>query len=869
MKRIGSELGKQNWAKRAFAVFASFTMTAILSVRTWRMLPRNRVKSERRIRTLPSQVGVSEMKPSRFILSLSLHVLGGLFIAGALGFSSQSTALAAGMTYAYVANNSSNSVSVIDAQSLKLVTTIAVGSLPTELAASPDGQNVLVTNQLGDTVSLISVSSLQVINTLVVGATPVGVDFTPDGRFAYVTVAGDNAVAIIDMSSFSLVGTVSVGDAPVRVKITPDGSLAYVSNQNSDFISIINTSTNTVVNTIVVGSGPYGLKFSPDGTTAYVAIVYRNAVGIINTATQTLTTTVSVGSNPTDVAITSDGAAVYVNNQYSNTVSIINTSTEAVMATVPVGASPTGISITPDQTAVWVSDNQSNQESTIDTATNMVTAIVPVGKNPVGVILATVPTFTTLHSFDGTDGTDSLAGLVQAANGYLYGTTSGGGSATVVGGAGTVFKITPSGTLTTLYTFCSLANCADGVNPWAGLVQATNGYLYGTTAGGGNTSGTVFRMTPSGTLTTLYDFCSQGPAKCTDGVIPNSLVQAANGNLYGTTMGTANPNGTGLGGTVFEITPEGTLTTLYRFCSQTGCTDGNSPTGGLFQASDGSLYGTTQWGGASASVGTIFKITPGGTLTTLYRFCSQGVFPDCPDGGRPEGGVIQAAGGLYGTTYDGGANDFGTVFKIAPGGTLTTLYSFCSQGGVLCTDGGAPGAGLIQATDGNLYGITTYGGDLNATCTANIGGCGTVFRITPSGTFTTLYRFCSQGAPCTDGGYPEAGLVQATNGDLYGTTSGGLGTVAGNGTVFSLSLGLGPFVKTLPAAGVVGEGVRILGYELTGATSVTFNGIAAVFTVVSSTEITTTVPTGATTGSVQVVTPSGTLASNVSFVVAP
>jgi uncharacterized repeat protein (TIGR03803 family) len=451
--------------------------------------------------------------------------------------------------------------------------------------------------------------------------------------------------------------------------------------------------------------------------------------------------------------------------------------------------------------------------------------------------------FTTLASFNGTDGDTPLAGLVQATNGNLYGTTWDGG------GYGTVFKITPSGTLTTLYSFCfEGGTCTDGAEPYAGLVQATDGDLYGTTYGGGaSNAGTIFKITSSGTLTTLYSFCSQGG--CADGKNPFAgLVQASNGDLYGTTYSGGTRGG---GGTVFKITPSGTLTTLYSFCSEEGC--GENPFAGLVQASNGDLYGTTYSGGAY-NAGTIFKITPSGTLTTLYSFCSEG---GCADGESPSlGGLVQATNGdLYGTTYLGGAGGGGTVFRITVSGTLTTLHSFCSEGGDPCTDGANPYAGLVQATDGDLYG-TTYGGGAV--------GWGTVFKITPSGTLTTLHSFCSEGGnACTDGGTPNAGTVQATSGDLYGTTSrGGADEI---GTVFSLSVGLGPFVETLPTSGEAGGAVKILGTNLTGATSVIFNGTAAVFTVVSPSLITTTVPAGATTGTVQVVTPSGTLSSNVPF----
>jgi uncharacterized repeat protein (TIGR03803 family) len=461
-------------------------------------------------------------------------------------------------------------------------------------------------------------------------------------------------------------------------------------------------------------------------------------------------------------------------------------------------------------------------------------------------------TFTTLYSFcpqrGCADGEEPLAGLVQGTDGNLYGTTEFGGTVPL---SGNVFKITTNGTLTSLYSFCSISACTDGQNPEAGLVQGTNGDFYGTTFGGGaNAFGTIFRVTAGGKLKTLHSFDG------TDGYEPEAgLVLGTSGKFYGTTFrGGANSDGT-----VFSITASGTLKTLHSFDG----TDGASPYAGLVQGTNGDFYGPAEVGGANRE-GTVFKITPSGTLTTLYSFCAQ---VNCPDGAGPYAGLVQGTdGNFYGTTYFGGANlsscngsGCGTVFKITPSGTLTTLHSFCAQ--LNCTDGETPFAGLIQGTDGNFYGTTLEGGaNLNGSCSGY--RCGTVFEITPSGTLTSLYSFCSISA-CADGDSPSSGLVQDTNGTFYGTTQ--LGGASDAGTVFSLSVGLGPFVETRPTSGTVGTAVTILGTSLTGATSVTFNGTAATFTVVSASEITTTVPTGATTGKVKVVTPSGTLKSNVSF----
>ena len=473
------------------------------------------------------------------------------------------------------------------------------------------------------------------------------------------------------------------------------------------------------------------------------------------------------------------------------------------------------------------------------------------------VIAMPAQTFTTLHSFDGTDGEQPLTALVQTTSGDLYGTTSGAGSHSV----GTVFKITLSGTLKTLHDFCSQTNpagdCLDGAVPEAPLFQAPNGDLYGTTTYGGNNDycplqcGVVLKMSLSGTLTVIYDFCPEGGGTsdvCPDGENPFSALVQNGKYFYGTTSfggkNTCHPND-GCG-TVFQITTNGaTLTTLHTFCSAKGCKDGSTPAAGLLQAANGDLYGTTFLNGAYGG-GTVFKMTTSGTLTTIHSFCEEAA---CADGSSPNTALIQASdGNIYGTTLSGGANGAGSIFQIADG-TLTTLYSFCSANG--CTDGSSP-SGLIQGSDGNFYGTTNGNG-------AN--GKGTIFEITAGGTLTTLYSFCAQSG-CPDGETANA-LIEDTNGTFYGTTYGG--GAHKKGTVFSLSTGLGPFVETQTSSGAAGAAVTILGTGLTSATSVTFNGTPAEFTVVSSSEIATTVPAGATTGTVQVETHSGTLSSNAPF----
>jgi uncharacterized repeat protein (TIGR03803 family) len=462
------------------------------------------------------------------------------------------------------------------------------------------------------------------------------------------------------------------------------------------------------------------------------------------------------------------------------------------------------------------------------------------------VVSAQAQTFTLLYSFEGENQNEGSTpmGLVQGTNGYLYGVTEGGGNAGEIS-SGTFFKISTSGKLTIICTFYNPGPCRDTQAPSANLILGTNGDFYGVALDGEN-----IRMTPTGKLNVLYN--SNG-----NSVSVAPLLLASNGDFYGTDkLGGVNNKCYGYCGSVFKMTAAGKLTTLHSFCSvyQNGvCIDGQEPQFGLVQGSDGNLYGTTSAGGndgVNGGYGTIFKITPTGTLTTIYNF---------PGYTQSSSALIQGAdGNFYGTTYTGGNGvygAYGTFFTVTPGGALTTLYSFCNLQS--CADGSYP-QNIYLATDGNFYGITLSGGASND---------GTIFQFTPGGALTTLHSF--DGADGFGPGFAGT-LMQDTNGTFYGTMeSGGAGypncTGFCDGTIFSLDMGLGPFVETLPTSGKVKAAVKILGTDLTGATSVTFNGTAATFKVVSSSEITTNVPEGATTGKVQVVTPNGTLTGNLTF----
>ncbi len=333
---------------------------------------------------------------------------------------------------------------------------------------------------------------------------------------------------------------------------------------------------------------------------------------------------------------------------------------------------------------------------------------------------------------------------------------------------------------------------------------------------------------------------------------PGIIAQGRDGNLYSST--TQGGNKWPATGTVYKITPSGTFTTLYTFDVLLG-TGLVAP---LVQGTDGLFYGISSGGGNSAGYGTVFKISSTGHLTVLYNFKNG------TDGAFPVGGLTQGLdGNFYGTTERGGGTTCsrggcGTVFKITPSGALTTLYQF--GGG---EDGRYPDGGLVQASDGkNVYFYGTTAGD------PFVPACGTIFHIGSAGasTFSRLYTFPVDG---TTGCNPEVTLLQRTTGVLYGdTTKGGLGS----GVFYSLDLNLPPFVSILPPLSVakVGKTIQILGQDFLGTSGVSFfNGASANFTVVSDTYLTAVVPNGAQTGFVTVTTPVGTLTSNKKFRVTP
>ena len=430
-------------------------------------------------------------------------------------------------------------------------------------------------------------------------------------------------------------------------------------------------------------------------------------------------------------------------------------------------------------------------------------------------------TVNTLLNFAGTNGQFPVnVTLAQGRDGNLYGTTTGDG----VTSFGSIFRIKPNGGGTTLYKFTG----SEGSGPAGGVTLASDGNCYGTAQAGGTFGqGILFRVTPHGQLSVLHNFSGQA-----DGGVPLAPpIEGSDGNLYGTTVSSAAATGT-----VYRFTRSGTLTTIYTFTQS----NGYFPVG-LIQGSDGFLYASVVLGGAFGD-GAYLKLSAAGVLKDVYILR--------PTAAEPAGPLVEAAdGNLYGGLDFGGTYNLGLVASLnSTTGVLSTLYSF----GANRADGVVPNGGLVQASDTNFYGLTAGGGQ---------GDVGVIFQLKLDGSYAPLYSFVPSQF---NSGVLAYTLTQHTGGKFYGTTE--VGGTHGLGSVYSLDMGLGPFVAFVQAAGSVGGTAQILGQGFTGTTSVTFNGIPATsFRVFADTYMTAVVPSGATTGKVVVTTPGGALTSNVSF----
>jgi uncharacterized repeat protein (TIGR03803 family) len=436
------------------------------------------------------------------------------------------------------------------------------------------------------------------------------------------------------------------------------------------------------------------------------------------------------------------------------------------------------------------------------------------------------PVFTVVSDIPATAGISNPGAqkIVQGRSGRLYSTAQGGEDTAV-------YSLTLGGIDTKVV---DTGNRGNG----GGVTLGMDGNFYGTSDNTGSVTcglygcGIVWKATPSGVLTTLYNF--QGTDGCTPLTAP---VQAPSGIFYGTTPYSC--NGANNVGVVYSLTSGGTYKVLHTLSGA----DGAYPHAPLTVGPDGNLYGGTSQGGNN-NYGVLFKITPSGTYTVLHYFAGS-------DGSDVETGMIVGRDGiLYGTTNRGGGGGVGVIFKLTTGGTYTVINPIPQPST-------GPVTSLVQGTDGKFYGI--FG-------TGSSGNNGVLYSVTTTGTLTRLHSFCQQ-TNCTDGWGPSTPLVQATNGKFYGVTSSG-GSTKNTGVFYSFDVGLAPFINLSTYSGSVGSTVGIFGQDFDSASVVKFNGVAATKIVVSGTTyITATVPAGATDGRVTVTTGTTTLTSTQTFIV--
>jgi uncharacterized repeat protein (TIGR03803 family) len=374
--------------------------------------------------------------------------------------------------------------------------------------------------------------------------------------------------------------------------------------------------------------------------------------------------------------------------------------------------------------------------------------------------------YVVMHSFQKTDGFGVFGELARAGDGTLFGTGFFGGDSD----AGAAFSVKPTGKYA--YTSLHAFDTTDGLASATGLALGADGNFYGLTGGGGQYSaGTAFRVSPAGAFTSLHAFDGAKEGKY---AYLGTLARASDGNFYGA-MSEGGASGLG---TIFRMTPTGQVTVLHAFAG--GLNDGATPRGGLTAASDGKLYGTTVCGGVKTKTagcgGTLYRIDPAtGAFSLVSRFGPTDA---------PQAAPVELNGFLYGTTSAGGDTQHGSIYKItlAAPRTFTTLHSFAGgvRGSPANQDGAVPTGRLLVASDGNLYGTTSMGGS-NASIDPN--GDGIIFRLTPAGAFTVVHTF---GASASDSARPFAGLVQGTDGSLYGTAHNG--AYQSEGTVFKIAL---------------------------------------------------------------------------------
>ena len=707
---------------------------------------------------------------------------------------------AAGLTLGTVTGQTSATVpaGVVISESPAAGSSVASGSA-VNLVVSSGPPPVTVPNVVGDTQATATTAltsaglTIGTVTSTPSATVPVGTVIS-ESPAAGSSVAPGSAVSLVISSGPPITVPNVVGDtqAAATTAITAAGlTLGTVTSTPSATVPVgtvisespaagSSVATGSAVS-LVVSSGPPITVPNVVGDTQPVATTAITSAGLTlgTVSTQSSTTVPSgdvISESPAAGSIVATGSAVsLVVSSGTPQVTVPNVvgDTQAAATTAITTAGLTVGTVTTQDSPTVLAGNVISE--------NPAAGASVAGGSAVNIVVSTGETETVLYGFTAPgDGLIPLGGIVQGSNGNFYGTTSSQPL-----GSGAVFELTPAGVETILYVFLGPV----GAGPGAALIQGADGNFYGTTESGGlNDYGTVFAVTPSGTASAVYSFMGvpQGDA----GTPSTPLIQGSDGNFYGTTQagGPANL------GTVFKVTPAGVETILHAFA---GGSDGSFPLGGLVQGSDGSFYGTTRDGGTNCNgltvgCGTLFKVTPQGVYTQLYQFTGSNTAS--MDGLEPVGSLIQASdGNFYGTTSGGGSctatgasYGCGTVFKMTPQGVESVLYSFA--GG---SDGMDP-VTIMEANDGNFYGVTAFGGltagdaawCITVASKNGVTGCGTLFQLTPSGVETVLHAFIGG----SDGSGPVAGLIQATDGHFYGVTETG-GTCSsqapyGCGTVF-------------------------------------------------------------------------------------
>jgi len=426
--------------------------------------------------------------------------------------------------------------------------------------------------------------------------------------------------------------------------------------------------------------------------------------------------------------------------------------------------------------------------------------------------------------------------LIEGSDGNFYGAAVGGGAG--LNAQGTIFKITPTGQISVIYSFAESSNGSlpNGSAPIS-VVEGTDGFLYGTTSeNGGNGFGTVFKLSKSGVLQTLHNFC--GTETCADGANPGFLMQALDGNFYGATGPTLPPTSV-----LFRITPAGSFKVLHTFDTE------SQPDGaGVFnmlQASDGNFYGTTVAGEQFKPYNSVFRFDPAtGKYTILHGFDTPNIYlPNVATSGL----AMASTGELFGLQAGSELYQISLAGKYQRLSVLSTVDFF---------DGN-----ILAASDGNLWG-DFLGGDC--------GGQGIAFAATTTGSVLQSLTF-----DCNTVGEQPAGMIQAADGKLYGVTLGNGGVSSTdevtNGTIWTIDAGLpapAPVVVAFrPSSGQVGSKILLQGNHFVGTTAVSLNGVSAAFQVLSVNYISLTVPTGATSGTILVTNAGGTTTSTGVFTV--